>query len=205
MRLPHLLTEVSIHAPTRGATLIHLMDIIYQIVSIHAPTRGATTSIEMELERSLWFQSTHPHGVRPTISALRLLHNVVVSIHAPTRGATYHPYILSVLRYCFNPRTHTGCDYRPLPTRPRGWRFQSTHPHGVRRKQAATMCLRHMVSIHAPTRGATKIYYAGTGLQLLFQSTHPHGVRLILIGCLASLMGFNPRTHTGCDKFKKSS
>ena len=38
-----LLTLISIHAPTRGATLLLLApDDIPAIISIHAPTRGAT-------------------------------------------------------------------------------------------------------------------------------------------------------------------
>ena len=56
---------VSIHAPTRGATLnVHIRYFSY-IVSIHAPTRGAT---------------------------LQFLNDflvIKVSIHAPTRGATF--------------------------------------------------------------------------------------------------------------------
>ena len=55
---------------------------------------------------------------------------------------------------CFNPRTHTGCDNN-------------------------TFCAYkevERVSIHAPTRGATKL--GATCLNLVkFQSTHPHGVR----------------------------
>ena len=55
------------------------------------------------------FQSTHPHGVRRATSDLQ-------------RNIT-----------CFNPRTHTGCDFAA---------FQSDLGH-------------QNVSIHAPTRGAT--------------------------------------------------
>ena len=54
--------------------------------------------------------------------------------------------------------------------------FQSTHPHGVRPLSCAALRHRKLVSIHAPTRGAT----TSTPLALAFvtfQSTHPHGVR----------------------------
>ena len=57
-------TDVSIHAPTRGATDRWYPTAIQGHVSIHAPTRGATG----------WIYSRK--------SGLR------VSIHAPTRGAT---------------------------------------------------------------------------------------------------------------------
>ena len=79
--------EVSIHAPTRGATLVFLINTpLYgfnprphargdrqtrpyrnglMAVSIHAPTRGATLSNKSDYKSQ------------------------IVSIHAPTRGATH--------------------------------------------------------------------------------------------------------------------
>ena len=59
--------KVSIHAPTRGATLVwdHWQN--FCGVSIHAPTRGATLSTDININ------------------------NLRVSIHAPTRGATWVP------------------------------------------------------------------------------------------------------------------
>ena len=78
-----------------------------------------------------------------------------------------------------------------------------------------------MVSIHAPTRGATRIIlrqqsklisfnprtHAGCDMAVsrwlstarLFQSTHPRGVRHHLFGTLLNRPSFNPRTHAGCD------
>lgn len=35
---------------------------------------------------------------------------ISVSIHAPMRGATLLVLLLSILKLCFNPRTHEGCD-----------------------------------------------------------------------------------------------
>ena len=61
-------SEISIHAPTRGATVQMETYITNKKISIHAPTRGATPS------RSL------------TISPIS------ISIHAPTRGATCMSY-----------------------------------------------------------------------------------------------------------------
>ena len=121
------------------------------------------------------FQSTHPHGVRPTI-----------------RKACFVP-----LR--FNPRTHTGCDIYDMMDKLDGIKFQSTHPHGVRLASPKTrragssrfnprthtgcdynreIChIRIRVSIHAPTRGATQCYSRS----------------------MLAHTRFNPRTHTGCD------
>ena len=122
---------------------------------------------------------------------------------------------------CFNPRTHTGCDAetpsgmlnavgfqsthphgvrrRTIPcsgypsmfqsTHPHGVRlftifalfcnakFQSTHPHGVRRRRFRYHDQYRLVSIHAPTRGATFFPVKITFPISKFQSTHPHGVR----------------------------
>ena len=100
--------QVSIHAPTRGATANLPSEGLLVEVSIHAPTRGATFWRAASAHGSasfnprthtgcdgfasllrpapLWFQSTHPHGVR--------------RCSATSRRAGC----------CFNPRTHTGCD-----------------------------------------------------------------------------------------------
>ena len=60
----YLIIDVSIHAPTRGATSDKL-DCRHPIqVSIHAPTRGATGAYTSPYLGDYGFQSTHPHGVR---------------------------------------------------------------------------------------------------------------------------------------------
>ena len=164
-------------------------------VSIHAPTWGATV-LPMIYNCLMMFQSTHPHGVRRSVSFRSPLsktsfnprthmgcdcfssfgsHQIQVSIHAPTWGAT------SLSRYSFydiggfNPRTHMGCDQG-----------------GARKVEGA------VVSIHAPTWGATTEFF-NILILILFQSTHPHGVRLRLRQIPCAQHSFNPRTHMGCD------
>jgi len=58
--------------------------------------------------------------------------------------------------------------------------FQSTHPHGMR----PLICfrMRHLQK---------------------FQSTHPHGMRPDGASEGRARGGFNPRTHTGCDKLNR--
>ena len=99
--------------------------------------------------------------------------------------------------------------------------FQSTHPRGVRPTDFYGRVRFKMISIHAPTWGATsrkqRIWYI-----IRFQSTHPRGVRLLLTSLIVLLMvfqsthprgvrlgnlttdspvsNFNPRTHVGCDQ-----
>ena len=187
-------------------------------VSIHAPTRGATFWSTSSDYRGM-FQSTHPHGVRLeqdiTIQSRgcfnprthtgcdrctkRWQRAWTVSIHAPTRGATRFPGTIKKPKRCFNPRTHTGCDPVKLGIRHPPILFQSTHPHGVRHITFGCIKTSHLVSIHAPTRGATGpyVYRGRAGVVSIhaptrgatrvergegegvfqFQSTHPHGVR----------------------------
>ena len=81
---------ISIHVPTRGATLSELLEVII-IVSIHAPTRGATRMRRYGFMEQTLFQSTRPHGARHHRSRGMHYHRGV-SIHAPTRGATHRHY-----------------------------------------------------------------------------------------------------------------
>ena len=103
----------------------------------------------------------------------------------------------------FNPRSHTGSDPCRYCGSNRQQQFQSTLPHGERRKLIFMIrmftnfnprshtgsdyyrlfaCILFTISIHAPTRGATTYNPVGTYVQK-FQSTLPHGERrgLLLI------------------------
>ena len=80
----------------------------------------------------MWFQFTHPGGVRLSVSGVGSSGGVV-SIHAPGRGATRSIHPISRLVISFNSRTREGCDWMIV---------------GAVRSE-------HIVSIHAPGRGAT--------------------------------------------------
>ena len=56
-------TQISIHAPARGATQNPQYGLRYFLISIHAPARGATKSASI-LTTSSTFQSTLPRGER---------------------------------------------------------------------------------------------------------------------------------------------
>ena len=143
--------NVSIHAPTRGATIVSSKKVFDGYVSIHAPTRGATTAFLCAF-KCFMFQSTHPHGVR-LYRIWFIPIRLCVSIHAPTRGAT-----LTKPLFC---KTVS---------------FQSTHPHGVRRGlKEAISCFEEFQSTHPHgVRRDNAFILQG---QDEFQSTHPHGVR----------------------------
>ena len=107
--------EISIHAPTRGATLEAMASMAkVPKISIHAPTRGATIH---------------------TRSA-RLLHRI--SIHAPTRGATFIlGYMLGIQQISIHAPTRgaTSVGAALITIQPV---FQSTLPRGERPFTAST-------------------------------------------------------------------
>ena len=98
---------VSIHAPTRGATLSITTQQWHCRVSIHAPTRGATLTKPLFC-KTVSFQSTHPHGVRRGLKEAISCFEEFQSTH-PHGVRRDNAFILQ------------GQD-----------EFQSTHPHGVR-------------------------------------------------------------------------
>ena len=100
------------------------------VVSIHAPTRGATLSVRPLKGNRAWFQSTHPHGVRRDCAAL-YRPGVMVSIHAPTRGATMTIFTKTINRYVSIHAPTRGATTSTLLKMVK-YMFQSTHPHGVR-------------------------------------------------------------------------
>ena len=162
--------RVSIHAPTQGATPFFQLAILFFKVSIHAPTQGATRSNKPLKPTKM--VSIHAPTQGATGDLLAKLQSEQVSIHAPTQGAT------SNCR-CFNPRAHTGRDFAKSlaivtdslfqSTRPHRARlplttllattesFQSTRPHRARRNTRIALRIRVVVSIHAPTQGATQV------------------------------------------------
>ena len=81
-----VLPLLSIHAPTRGATIVLINSLAVSILSIHAPTRGATYVRGIK-PMNHFFQSTLlQEERRETMLTYKI--NVLLSIHAPTRGAT---------------------------------------------------------------------------------------------------------------------
>ena len=81
-----IIYDVSIHAPTRGATYIGCKVSAQMYVSIHAPTRGATfAALSVSNVQSV---SIHAPTRGATLKKRGDQNDYYVSIHAPTRGAT---------------------------------------------------------------------------------------------------------------------
>ena len=100
---------ISIHAPTRGATLELSQHSFYHQISIHAPTRGATIYILSTPYCFTYFNPRSHEGSDTTGKDIQI--DGQISIHAPTRGATL--YFCVVMDLCV---------------------FQSTLPRGERQQ-----------------------------------------------------------------------
>ena len=210
-------------------------------LSIHAPTRGATTKNSCE---SIFTDSFNPRTHEGCDDTGEYEYKEIdLSIHAPTRGATYifqwnvnqrrafnprthegcdrHPIFPYYLLTTFNPRTHEGCDngsmMQEIPywvfqsTHPRGVRqlfvyislhkpaFQSTHPRGVRHHEKTVYNVKINLSIHAPTRGATQNYTFVIHTSCLSIHAPTRGATEAVTEAWQKTVAFNPRTHEGCD------
>ena len=146
-------------------------------ISIHAPTRGATLFFPKVFRINYFNPRSHERSDK--------IHDLArsetwISIHAPTRGATSHSMDLRCLIVFQStlPREERPARHEALQN---ALLFQSTLPreerlapvedgHSVKNisihapTRGATMKTvlsgqNEVISIHAPTRGATMIYY----------------------------------------------
>ena len=123
--------QISIHAPTRGATFgCHINTSVRKNFNPRSH-EGSDSSTGLFFSMYSIFQSTLPRGERP---ASRLRSDIVgkISIHAPTRGAT-EAYIKQFNAMEFQSTLPRG--ERPGKGKPgnRTPVFQSTLPRGERR------------------------------------------------------------------------
>ena len=118
---------VSIHAPVWGATSVSRKRIF--ICGFNPRTRVGCDGNALINARFSTFQSTHPCGVRH--DDLDKTKYLGVSIHAPVWGATIvtHKTFLSSRVSIHAPVWGATATGQPLLV---GYKFQSTHPCGVR-------------------------------------------------------------------------
>ena len=198
---------ISIHAPTRGATIVpgQWLHESFGTISIHAPTRGATSAapgLEIPIYISIhaptrgatalgWFPcqswqiSIHAptRGATSAGSVRQQAQEAEISIHAPTRGATpENPVPIVSAGDISIHAPHEGSDSGQQWVCDEIDLFQSTLPRGERRSLHSVSCIVERISIHAPTRGATKTTLQGYNSP----GVYPH---------------FNPRSHEGSDAF----
>ncbi len=78
--------------------------------------------------------------------------------------------------------------------------FQSTRPRGARRQYSILVSRRWIVSIHAPTRGATHTYKAGLPEAVMRFNPRAHAGRdQDFCAKIKGGVCFNPRAHAGRD------
>ena len=173
-------TDISIHAPTRGATRSYLPVGSGVFISIHAPTRGATlmnflTDVLYEFQSTLLQEERHVgNGYMYWISK--------ISIHAPTRGATFCGIIKrqnQIISIHAPTRGATGCYF-----------FVLKFPK---------------ISIHAPTRGATLPIIRDILFSAYFNPRSYKRSDSPSLFALSTIFHFNPRSYKRSDKNQYSS
>ena len=173
--------QVSIHAPTRGATMAghRTSDHDSHNVSIHAPTRGAT-------RQGRSFDTPSTPAEIPVVG---------VSIHAPTRGATES----------FDPRPHARGDAAEMIQSP----SKSVSIHAPTRGatvRAHTRMFRSgmptMFRSTPPREGRRWSFHLSFGHLITgpFRSTPPREGRQLSKDFPRQLSRFDPRPHARGDR-----
>ena len=171
------------------------------IISIHAPTWGATYILSQlnlnpcyfnprtyvrcdqdgkrATDCKISFQSTHLHEVRLGGAGTYIYVAQFQSTHL--REVRPYTYLrVSWPRKYFNPRTYVRCDKIAKLIQYIYMIFQSTHLREVRQLLMWFIFAYCLISIHAPTWGATSNFpYGVTYAGNLFQSTHLREVRRV--------------------------
>ena len=144
-------------------------------ISIHTPTRGATLSLPSSTSQRLYF---NPH-----------------SHEGSDHSSNKHP----LNYYNFNPHSHEGSDIGKLCSKISTISFQSTLPRGERPLSAIETLLKHEISIHTPTRGATPLKRLKTAPSSYFNPHSHEGSDCGNRGKVPNKHDFNPHSHEGSD------
>ena len=148
----------------------------YADISIHTPTRGTTAGTGTATNLAE-FQSTFPREERPYYTIVRIQ---VLQFQStlPREERPFPTDFVTAFMPYFNPRSHERSDFTGDYT------FEVT-----------------LISIHAPTRGAT-MTSDETGMVAIFQSTLPREERRCMrVRIAAPLCNFNPRSHERSDMY----
>ena len=170
----NIVVRVSIHAPTKGATVCPSSFILEYLCFNPRTHEGCDCNLPVASGYDMMFQSTHPRRVRLGIDIEQAVTLWFQSTHPRrVRHARTHPVWYPA---CFNPRTHEGCD--PVLKPDEGFHivFQSTHPRRVRLTSSKNKTQNGKFQSTHPrrvrqSRTDKKIRF------LKFQSTHPRRVR----------------------------
>ena len=99
----------------------------------------------------------------------------------------------------FNPRSHKGSDAASLYPCATSPLFQSTLPQGERPRHRYVSAFFRLISIHAPTRGATYMPLQQEEPKTISIHAPTRGATNGQINTDGCLPNFNPRSHKGSD------
>ena len=209
---------ISIHAPTRGATDFNILLCADKQFQSTLP-QGERLGRHLPSIHSKIFQSTLPQGERRPRHVVRsskvehfnprshkgsdlqggLITYYILHFNPRSHKGSDCPFpAVFTLRTYFNPRSHKGSDPLPFFFRSHASSISIHAPTRGATKESRTAYRHHTISIHAPTRGATKgckVIYLGDS----FPSTFPKRARPIFLPCCDRFRDFNPRSHKGSD------
>ena len=163
-------------------------------ISIHAPARGATHlhKVLISIRR---FQSTLPRGERRFLSGTPVRYSLFQSTLPRGERLPLCGVARQVFRY-FNPRSREGSDGSNWIHNAVHLVFQSTLPRGERLCILMLCAGAKGISIHAPARGATYRFFIVLSI-FVFQSTLPRGERLFCMPCYHLLSEFQSTLPRG--------
>ena len=164
------LQTISIHAPTRGATILAIVVWVAAQFQFTPLREGRHRAILIKAGGSI-FQFTPLREGRLLWRKKESLSFAMISIHAPTRGATVVIIDLWQLVHAISIHAPTRGATHRLETKNMVGRISIHAPTRGATKMQMRLHLILMISIHAPTRGATRRVRRPTGWSGLFQFT----------------------------------
>ena len=190
----------------------------FNTISIHAPTRGATTTTDIQCFHSRYFNPRSHEG-----SDADYIDTVVPPRGFQStlpRGERRRTADGADRRCYFNPRSHEGSDPGSHCRRQPGAYFNPRSHEGSDDDKPCVESIRvnfnprshegsdmlsvfrskaFVISIHAPTRGATLYYLQGQTHSHDFNPRSHEGSDAFNILCYLLTFYFNPRSHEGSD------
>ena len=170
-------------------------------ISIHAPAKGATRTVRCSRSVYCTFQSTLPRRER---RVSRLLNNRFMLFQSTLPRRERHPRICRFLKQSyFNPRSREGSDHNRSSGSAESREFQSTLP---RRERLPAYCFPlapHIISIHAPAKGATTDIVVEPNMHYISIHAPAKGATIQRQIKKLAEMYFNPRSREGSDDKEK--
>ena len=170
-----ILTQISIHAPARGATAETYHAQVMRGDFNPRSRKGSDSDDYVHPNQDGQFQSTLPQGERQN-RGLRLNSAEAISIHAPARGATTHSTKTRFGQLYFNPRSRKGSDYNGYLKYTNSKHFNPRSRKGSDRSSSVLFCM--TLDFNPRSRkGSDLARRTGQTPQNIFQSTLPQGER----------------------------